>query len=267
MASLKELGLSEYEARAYRSLLEAGPTTAKELSNESGVPMGRIYDVLKSIEENDLVRTQTAFRPKRYVAVDPSTALDRLLAARKRELDERAEQYETAADELLGELSKGDSAGGTFRTTAVGPAESAELLLERIAASESRILVALSGGAAPFFESRGDGRRPLDALVDATERGIDVELLVSPPLASRLRAAEDGKREPLLDHDRVSIRIAEDVAGSVALFDDREVAVGVSNPLAEGELFGVLDITDPPIVGDIRTEFERRRRDATEITR
>ena len=49
MASLRDLGLSEYEARVYRTLLDTGPTTAKELSRESEVPMGRIYDVLANI--------------------------------------------------------------------------------------------------------------------------------------------------------------------------------------------------------------------------
>ena len=77
MANLRDLGLSEYEARAYRSLLKTGPTTAKELSRVSDVPMGRIYDVLNSIEQYNLVRSQSASRPKKYVAVEPETALDR----------------------------------------------------------------------------------------------------------------------------------------------------------------------------------------------
>ena len=88
MSDLRDIGLSEYEANAYRSLLQTGPATAKELSDESGVPMGRIYDVLGSIESQHLVRSQAASRPKKYVAVEPETALDRLLADRKRELRE-----------------------------------------------------------------------------------------------------------------------------------------------------------------------------------
>ena len=67
MASLRDLGLSEYEASAFRSLLDTGPTTAKELSRASDVPMGRIYDVLNSLETYQLVRSQTASRPKKYV--------------------------------------------------------------------------------------------------------------------------------------------------------------------------------------------------------
>ena len=94
MASLRDLGLSEYEERAYRSLLKTGPTTAKELSRTSDVPMGRIYDVLNSLETKNLVRSQAASRPKKYVAVEPETALDRLLADKREELEERITQYE-----------------------------------------------------------------------------------------------------------------------------------------------------------------------------
>src|SRR6056297_2747560 len=104
MASLKDLGLSDYEASAYRALLETGPATAKELSEASGVPMGRIYDVLASIESQHLVRSQAASRPKKYAAVEPETALDRLLDDRKRELAEKADQYEDIVDELTGDL-------------------------------------------------------------------------------------------------------------------------------------------------------------------
>src|SRR6056297_2284762 len=100
MASLRDLGLSEYEARAYRALLNTGPTTAKELSRASEVPMGRVYDVLNSLEQYNLVRSQAASRPKKYVAVEPSTALDRLLADKQRELEEKAAQYQSVVDEL-----------------------------------------------------------------------------------------------------------------------------------------------------------------------
>src|SRR6056297_3381617 len=104
MASLRDLGLSEYEARAYRSLLDAGPTTAKELSRASDVPMGRIYDVLSSLETQSLARSQSASRPKKYVAVEPDTALNRLLDDKLAELNEQAEQYEGIVDDLTSQL-------------------------------------------------------------------------------------------------------------------------------------------------------------------
>ena len=126
MASLRDLGLSEYEARVYRALLDTGPTTAKELSRASEVPMGRIYDVLASIETHGLVRAQTASRPKKYVAVEPDTALSRLLEDRQRELEAKADQYEAIVDDLIGELDATDQSDEAFWTAAVGPADTAD---------------------------------------------------------------------------------------------------------------------------------------------
>jgi len=71
MADLRDLGLSEYEAGAYRALLRTGPTTAKALSRASEVPMGRVYDVLNGLEGDGRVGSQADSRPKQYAA-DPS---------------------------------------------------------------------------------------------------------------------------------------------------------------------------------------------------
>ena len=112
MADLRDLGLSEYEARAYRSLLQTGPTTAKELSRVSDVPMGRIYDVLNGIEQADMVRSQSASRPKKYAAVEPTTALERLLADKRRELERKADQYAEVVESLQSHVTSCKPPGG-----------------------------------------------------------------------------------------------------------------------------------------------------------
>ncbi len=141
MADLRDVGLSKYEARAYRSLLESGPTTAKTLSEASGVPMGRVYDVLNSLEQHRLVRSQAASRPKKYVAVEPETALDRLLDEKRRDLQRQERQYEETVAELTDELESGEPADEQFWTAAVGSEETADLLLERLAAADDQIVV------------------------------------------------------------------------------------------------------------------------------
>jgi len=42
---LEMFGLSNYESRAYLSLLQQGLSTAREISDVSKIPFGRIYDV------------------------------------------------------------------------------------------------------------------------------------------------------------------------------------------------------------------------------
>jgi sugar-specific transcriptional regulator TrmB len=105
MSDLGELGLSSYEEKAYRALIALGPATAREVSEASDVPMGRIYDVLNGLDAREVVRTQPSTEPTTYAAVDPAVAIDRLLAERKRELDAKAARYEQVADAVASELA------------------------------------------------------------------------------------------------------------------------------------------------------------------
>ncbi len=259
MASLRDLGLSEYEARAYRSLLETGPTTAKELSRVSDVPMGRIYDVLNAIEQYNLARSQSASRPKKYVAVEPATALDRLLDDKKRELAERAEQYESIVEDLGDELDAAEPVEETFWTAAVGEGEVVDLLVERLAAADDRIVMVLSTYTQQYFDVEEVGSVILDVLADALERGVDVDLLMRPDLVPAL-PSEIGERYQgsLAAHEAFAVRTAEDVTGTFTLVDSSEVVIEVPHPLKAEEAFAMIDLKDPEFAASVREEFEPR---------
>ena len=258
MATLRDLGLSEYEARTYRALLRTGPTTAKELSRVSDVPMGRVYDVLNSLEQYNLVRSQAASRPKKYVAVEPDTALDRLLTDKKRELEEKAEQYEAVVDDLSEELDTTEPVQGQFWTAAVGPAESADLLVERLTTADERIVL-VAGVSSPQLDIGDAGRRVTDELVAAIERGVSVSILMTPELVDTLpESVGDRYRERLADRPSFEVRIADGVAGTCNLIDDVEVCVEVSNPLHPGEAFAMINLKDAEFAGNLRSAFDRR---------
>ncbi|ELY31706.1 TrmB family transcriptional regulator [Natrialba magadii ATCC 43099] len=228
MASLRDLGLSEYEARAYRALLNTGPTTAKELSRASDVPMGRIYDVLNSIEQYNLVRTQTASRPKKYVAVEPSTALDRLLDDKKRELAEKADQYESIVDDLSDELDAADPVEEQFWTAAVGPEETIDLFLERLAAADQSIIM-VAADPVPQRDMRTVGDDVLATLEDALDRGVSVDVLMTRRLVNSLSEnVGERYRTTLQARDDFDVRTSEEVTGSFNLLDDSEVCIPVS---------------------------------------
>lgn len=71
---LRELGLTEYEARGYLSLLERGVLTASEVSEYSNVPYSKIYEALNSLERKGWIETRRG-RPSRYYPKSPSEAL------------------------------------------------------------------------------------------------------------------------------------------------------------------------------------------------
>ncbi|PSP34367.1 transcriptional regulator [Halobacteriales archaeon QH_10_67_22] len=265
MASLRDLGLSEYEARAYRSLLEAGPTTAKELSRASDVPMGRIYDVLNTLETQGLARSQTASRPKKYVAVESETALDRLLADKKRSLEKQVEEYESIVDELADELEGTEPVDEPFWTAAVGPEDAVDLQVERLSVADERIVVVASS-LVQQFDVDDLAARFTAALEDALDRGVTVSVLLTPQLVDALpEHVGERHRERFQDHDRFETRTSSEVTGTFEIIDDTEVCIEVPHPLTHDETFAVIDLKDPEFAADVRAEFQPRWERAEEL--
>jgi sugar-specific transcriptional regulator TrmB len=255
MANLEDLGLSEYEASAYRALLDTGPATAKELSAESGVPMGRIYDVLGSIESQHLVRSQAASRPKKYVAVEPDTALDRLLDDRERELQERADQYAEVVEELTRDLGEPTEPDEGFWTAALGSEDSMDLLLERIdAATDSVVLV--SGTPSSSFDVDDVSGRVLDHLEAALERDVSVRVLISSDLAHSLPPDVNERYvTDLAANPEYEVRVGDSIDGNVTILDAAEVCLEVSNPVDPDESFAIIDLQDTGFATDVHEAF------------
>ncbi len=106
--TLKELGLTEYETKAYVGLVSSGPTTAGELSNISGVPHSRIYDVLSKLEKKGWIDSQSG-RPSRYRAKPPSEVMELVKIKQKEKLKKATETIEKELDPLYeesGEVEK-----------------------------------------------------------------------------------------------------------------------------------------------------------------
>lgn len=94
--ALKGLGLTEYEARVYITLLESGSMTAAEISSISGIPYSRIYEVLARLEKKGWVEALSG-RPKLYKPHSPSEAVKTV----KTELEKQLENYENILIERL----------------------------------------------------------------------------------------------------------------------------------------------------------------------
>jgi len=266
MASLRDLGLSEYEGRAYRALLRTGPTTAKDLSRASEVPMGRVYDVLNSLEQHNLVRSQAASRPKKYAAVEPDAALDRLLDEKKRELQTQAEQYEEVVADLSTELDAGEPVDGQFWTAAVGAEEATDLLLERIAAAERRMVV-VAGAPATGFDLGTIGERVTNKLEAALERGVEIRVLLSPEAVNALpRSVGRRYTAELSQVDGFEVRTTPGVDGTFNLFDGIEVCIEVPHPLSGDEPFAMIDVKDAEFATSVKEQFEPRWTDAEPLS-
>jgi sugar-specific transcriptional regulator TrmB len=223
--------------------------------------------VLNSIEQYNLVRSQSASRPKKYVAVEPATALDRLLDDKKRELQREADRYEEIVDELAGDLETGEPVGETFWTASIGPDETVDLLVERLSAADSQVIMVLSTYVEQFFDIDTVGTIILDELVDAVDRGVDVRLLMRPDLVPGLpESIGERYRDSLMQREGFSVRTSGNVSGSFTLIDENEVVIEVPHPLKRRETFAMIDFKDHEFARSVRAEFNPRWEDAEPFT-
>ena len=86
--ALRAIGLTDYEISIYLTLISKGPMDARELSEASGVPYSRIYNILTQLEKEKMWILKEDSRPSRYFPKSPDEAL---IIAKK--------QYNTSFDE------------------------------------------------------------------------------------------------------------------------------------------------------------------------
>ncbi|MEW6585323.1 MAG: helix-turn-helix domain-containing protein [Nitrospirota bacterium] len=77
LSHLSELGLSEYEGKAYLCLLRNNPATAYEVGRRAGIPTSKIYEVVSKLLDKGIITVVETEKKKRYLPVEPDVFLER----------------------------------------------------------------------------------------------------------------------------------------------------------------------------------------------
>ncbi|MGV8168732.1 MAG: TrmB family transcriptional regulator [Candidatus Nanoarchaeia archaeon] len=85
---LKQLGLTDGEAKVYFALLKKGPSTVGPIVKNSGVAYSNIYEILERLEKKGLVSYVTKQKTKHFQAANPES-LSAYLENKKSELKEK----------------------------------------------------------------------------------------------------------------------------------------------------------------------------------
>lgn len=83
IASLKKMGLSDYEAKAYIALIRRSYGSAEDVSDVAGIPRTSAYKVLESLQKKSFVNTRGG-RPAVFHPVPPLEIKDRITAELER---------------------------------------------------------------------------------------------------------------------------------------------------------------------------------------
>jgi len=96
---LRQIGLTEYEVKAYLALLKIEPTTAYKLGKLSGIPTGRIYDVADNLVSKGMFSVLSE-KPKYLKAINPKIAVSALLTKKENEWKKSKEQINKIISKL-----------------------------------------------------------------------------------------------------------------------------------------------------------------------
>lgn len=155
---LQELGFSEYEARAYASLVSTGTANGYEIAKASGMPRANVYAVLEKLVKRGAARRIKQRSGARYVAVPPVELMQRLQRQHERAL--------AAADEALRALARGSESTSVFNLRDEGELRDQTCAL--IDGARHSLLVAIRPPEAAKYASQ---------LREARTRGVTITTL------------------------------------------------------------------------------------------
>jgi len=98
-AMLKELGLNEYEAKTFVTLVSRGTCNAEEISNNAGIPLPRVYDTVNHLEKKGFVMV-TKTRPQQYKSISPDEALQNFLNWKNKEFKTDLENLKSLSNRI-----------------------------------------------------------------------------------------------------------------------------------------------------------------------
>jgi sugar-specific transcriptional regulator TrmB len=98
---LQKIGLTEYEAKAYLTLLRKNVDSAAELSSKSGVPRTKIYSVLETLALKGWIKIYSGI-PLLFRAVSPEEVVDKV----KKEYSDFLELVQTTLDKEGGQMKE-----------------------------------------------------------------------------------------------------------------------------------------------------------------
>jgi len=88
-----KFGLNVYESKVWLALISKGVASSSEISNISDVPRSRTYDVLESLEKKGFAIAKIG-KPTKYIAVEPTTVLEKLKNNAVKDAEEKISMIE-----------------------------------------------------------------------------------------------------------------------------------------------------------------------------
>jgi len=241
---LRQFGLNEYEAKSYLALSVYGPLTASQVSEKSGIPQSKVYEIMKSLTTKSLVELWKT-KPRKFKAIEPVYGLRRIIEKRRNKLD----ILKKKTDLIVKEIKPFNNDNGYQLWSSKGKRVFLEKAVEMIQrAKKSGIAMTSRFSRYPLLD---------EVYVKALKRGIKIRMLCTDYLDSSRKA-----RAKWYVKQGAQIRIIPmNVHSIMGICDNKEVCVRIDDTGDSDFIWS----NSPGLVNIMKSYFEDLWRDAEKI--
>jgi sugar-specific transcriptional regulator TrmB len=251
---LTELGLTVNEARVYLALLRFFESaTAAEAATAAGVPRPKVYEALQALEGRGFSKS-IGGRVRRFIPVEPDTALRGWLSHREHERAEMSERDQMRVQTLERLLPAPATAAGTqvadFIEAISGQVPTTEALDDIVSRATRTLDIMLQP---PFVQPRP---RWNVMEVEALDRGVEVRAIYTP------QALEDARRfEDIVRHGGHA-RVLPGLPMKLMVRDGEEALISLRDAGTGAQSVTTVAVRHPDLVAPLSTLFEQQWRKA-----
>ncbi|WMW24588.1 helix-turn-helix domain-containing protein [Methanolobus sediminis] len=265
--SLRDLGLTKYEASAYSTLLKEGVTGAQELSRKSDIPVGKIYEVLSNLNNMGLVEFQRS-RPRKYRAVKPSIALNNLYTKKEEETKNELENFKLKVSELESkfcDMTQPEHTELQFWATSIGEEDIIKNIKNMLDEVETEILHVKPAKMSKLIckdktiEPSTFMPTVVDEFVKAAKKGIKIKIIFPEEMFTYLLKNRFEHIKDPLDKEMIKKNIdakALDCDYDFRLIDEYITHIPIPDPLIPDKIFGELKVYDKEYAAKLKDKFE-----------
>lgn len=272
---LKNGDLSTYEVKVFTELLRSSNLNARELSERSGVPTGRIYEILAQLKEKGMIEIQES-RPKIYRAVAFNSAFQNLISYIDNKRKDKASFLYNQAKILENKVFNSDlfikkETSKIFWSTTFGAAPILSLYEQKMKALHEELLMTgfINENTLKVLPY---GKVIYNGIKNALSRGVQVKYLWSfdfdnRPLTNNLINEKNELYEKLKKKMDLLFNLSVKIEGFEMkymykripsyydIFDDKQVLLKLQNPLNLSQIYASINIIDINLAEDLKRRF------------
>ena len=246
--SLENIGLTSYEIRSYATLLKEGEINASEISEKSGVPYSKIYEVLGTLEEKGWIGSDDS-RPTKYFAKSPTTALE---TTKQNAENEFLKNQSVILTELTSLYEKSGTSEKPDIWVISGAMNIVAKIMELVDNCRSEVLIAIPQAGEEIV------KQSLPKLRQLNEKGVKITILTSDKL----------DKESVKAIARIAkIKIKSGLFGGGIISDKRYVVILLGPEISGSKSTDVVAIwaDHAGLAGFAKEYFEYLLKDAKEV--